>query len=223
MKMYANTNNQASHPTIGKSFLGRVSAVALPAAIITGALFLGMRAIIQVDDFTPPKDKSVILEAYYVSEVETEYTETKREILPPPEAQTPPPIEKLKSLVTNPKLPIVEIGGAAPAEYVIEKIEPIKVGSTMAVLDKQANPITTPMPVYPRKALERGLEGDCEVHLNVSPTGEPYSVSANCSDSVFEKAAERAVRKVMFSPLVRDGKRVELLGAVYPIVFRFQE
>jgi protein TonB len=213
----------SSHPVLGKSFLGRALVVALPAAIITGVLFIGMRTMIQVDDFTPPEEKSVFLEAYLVPKAEKPITRPERNIMSLPDAKAPPPPAKLTSLISNPKVPLVDISGAAPAEYVIEKLKPIKIGSIMELLDKRAIPITPPMPRYPQRAIDRGLEGDCEVRLVVSPTGHPYNVAATCTDGIFKQSAERAVRKVTFSPLVKDGIRIEMLGAVYPIEFRLQQ
>lgn len=80
-------------------------------------------------------------------------------------------------------------------------------------------PIKRPVPVYPSRMLERGIEGNCEVYFNVNPNGKPIDVVAFCTHDGFVEEAARAVSNTVFAPLVIDGKPRSQYNAVYPIGF----
>ena len=207
---------------LGQSLRGRAAMVALPAAIVTVSLFLGMRALVQVDDFTPPKDREYSLTAF-VAPTETTFVKPKTikpkrpdEIELPPE-RVPERIEKVAVSLDN------TYQGVAPATYVEPRIEPFHPKTISSAIDRTARPLTPPSPVYPQRALERGITGSCEVSMSVSISGKPYDVLATCTDTVFKTSAERAVRKVLFSPRVENGQRMELHGVVYPINYNISE
>lgn len=75
---------------------------------------------------------------------------------------------------------------------------------------------------YPSRAAERGMEGRCNVTVDVDIAGLPYNVEASCTDSIFQREAERAVSAMVFSPATACGEPVERPGVVYPLEFELE-
>ena len=87
------------------------------------------------------------------------------------------------------------------------------------LIEEEPMPIGPPDVSYPLKAMEQGLEADCEVRFDVDISGKPFNISAVCTDPVFVQEAERAVASLEFAPKIVRGAPVERLGVVYPIRF----
>lgn len=84
-------------------------------------------------------------------------------------------------------------------------------------------PIWAPQIVYPSEALAKGLEGDCQVRLDVNPRGVPMRVQAECSDPVFVAPVETAYWKVSFAPKIVMGEPVGREDLVYKVEFSLEE
>lgn len=83
-------------------------------------------------------------------------------------------------------------------------------------------PIVKVAPVYPQRALARGIEGDCTVRYNVTPQGTTRNVEVvpgQCIDPVFHRPSIEAAKRFKYKPRVIDGVAVEVIG-VYN-VFHF--
>ena len=93
----------------------------------------------------------------------------------------------------------------------------------VAISDRDAQPIRPPVPTYPSRAAERGIEGSCDVRFDVDTRGEPYNVTADCTDRVFKREAERAVSRVEFAPKIIRGQAAERRNVVYPLEFTLAE
>lgn len=75
-------------------------------------------------------------------------------------------------------------------------------------------------PVYPPKALSRGLEGYVDLSFTVTSTGTVINpVVIRSTDSVFERAAIRAVLEYKYKPRVVDGVPVDTPNAEARIYF----
>ncbi len=88
---------------------------------------------------------------------------------------------------------------------------------------RQALPIRAPQIVYPAEARAKGLEGDCEVRLDVNPRGVPTRVQAECSDPVFVGPVETAYSMVRFAPRVVRGEPIGRENIVYAVEFSLEE
>lgn len=203
--------------------LSRLISVALPAAGITTGLFFAMQSLIAEDAFSPP-DLVVYELPPYVEQtpppkpIPVTKKPQRPEILSPP--ANPP---KLVSSINAPDVPIEFYSGAAPADYGEAILKDMKPQVRGMVIDRTLQPISPPIPTYPRAAARQGLESDCNVHLKVSPRGEPFDVYAECSHPAFEKEAKRAIEKVRFAPQIRQGLPVTVTGVVYPLEFRLKQ
>ena len=201
----------------------RFLAVAMPAGAVTFGLFAAMQNLVAAD--APEADALPEYELVEFKPIEiVDPEKPRREPVTPRDPVAPPPSPPdLVKTVDNPKLPAGSYSGAAPADYGEPELGPIVPDRAKTIIDRDIQPITPPVPQYPPKAAMDGIEGDCDVHLSVSPQGEPFHVQADCSDRVFEKAAEKSVRKVKFAPQIRDGLPVTVTGVVYPLEFRLKQ
>lgn len=89
--------------------------------------------------------------------------------------------------------------------------------------DGEYLPIVKVAPIYPRRALERGLTGTCLVRYTVTTSGtvrDVEVVDGRCSDPIFARPSEDAARRFKYKPRVIDGVAAEVHG-VYNM-FRFE-
>jgi protein TonB len=87
--------------------------------------------------------------------------------------------------------------------------------------DGEYLPIVKVQPVYPRRALSRGIEGYVIVEFTVTKSGavrDPLVVEAE-PKNVFNKAATKAALKFKYKPRVIDGEPVEVPGVRNKITF----
>jgi protein TonB len=85
-------------------------------------------------------------------------------------------------------------------------------------------PIVRVAPVYPARALSRGLEGYVDMSFTVTPTGTVEDpVVMFSTSSLFERAAIRAVLKFKYKPRVVDGVPVRVPNVKTRITFKIEE
>ena len=88
--------------------------------------------------------------------------------------------------------------------------------------DGEYLPIVKVAPVYPRRALQRGIEGFVIVEFTVTKQGtvrDPVVVEANPS-GIFEQAAMDAAMKFKYKPRVVNGEATEVSGVQNRITFQ---
>jgi protein TonB len=84
-------------------------------------------------------------------------------------------------------------------------------------------PIVRVAPVYPARALARGIEGYVDMSFTVTTTGTVKDPIVDFSTSgLFNRAAERAVLKFKYKPRVVDGVPVEVSGVKTRITFKIE-
>jgi protein TonB len=85
-------------------------------------------------------------------------------------------------------------------------------------------PIVRVAPVYPARALSRGLEGYVDLSFTVTTAGtvrDPLVIFS--TSSLFERAATRAVLKFKYKPRVVDGIPVDVPGVKTRITFKIED
>ncbi len=93
-------------------------------------------------------------------------------------------------------------------------------GVGFGVSDGEYLPIVKVAPVYPSRALSRGLEGYCILEFTVTRAGSVTDVmTVECSSSLFERAATQAALKFKYKPRVIDGEPVDVRGVPHKISF----
>ena len=194
-------------------------AIAIPIVYL---LFIVMSQLISVKEVNLEKGEQRVLTAITPqqqdSEVRTRQRSKPKRI---DSAKKPPPPPKVSATKSNINLPTPQIEGAAPTELNLGRMQSLAI-DPVAISDRDAQPIRPPVPTYPQRAAERGIEGSCEVRFDVDARGKPYNIQATCSDNVFKREAERAVGRVEFAPKIVRGKAAERRNVVYPLEFKLQ-
>lgn len=88
--------------------------------------------------------------------------------------------------------------------------------------DGEYLPIVKVAAVYPRRALQRGIEGFVIVEFTVTKQGsvrDPIVVEAN-PQGIFEQAAKDAALKFKYKPRVVNGEPMEVAGVQNRITFK---
>lgn len=97
-------------------------------------------------------------------------------------------------------------------------------GVGFGVSDGEYLPIVKVAPVYPSRALSRGLEGYVIVEFTVTRQGTVRDVTVvESTSSLFERAATEAALKFKYKPRVIDGEPVEVPGVRNKITFEIQD
>ncbi len=138
---------------------------------------------------------------------------------PPKPPETPPetPPQDMDNL--DPNTPTINI---APPP--ISANTTIGGPGSMNIAEGDYLPIVRVAPVYPARALSRGLEGHVDLSFTVTAAGtvrDPIILFS--TSSLFERAATRAVLKFKYKPRVVDGIPVDVPGVKTRITFRIEE
>lgn len=139
---------------------------------------------------------------------------------PPPDAPPPqPPTPQLDNLDPNAEKIAIS---AVPVETDIE----MSGGFSLGVGEGDYLPIVKVAPIYPQRALSRGIEGFCVVQYTVTRQGtirDPFVVEEMCTSSLFHRASVQAALKFKYKPRVMDGQAVEVPGVQNKFTFEIQE
>ncbi|MEO1642596.1 MAG: TonB family protein [Pseudomonadota bacterium] len=201
----------------------RILIGAPAAAAITYGLFIAMNALISTPWVKPEEKKQRVIERITPAQEDTEIRRSSRaKPRQPQSADRPPPPPKLSTSKQDINLPTPNIEGAPPGELRIERMSSLAL-NPVAISDRDAQPIRPPLPTYPTRAQERGLEGSCDVRFDVDVRGKPYNINADCTDSIFKREAERAVSRVEFAPKIVRGQAAERRNVVYPLEFQMAD
>jgi len=139
---------------------------------------------------------------------------------PPPDAPPPqPPTPQLDNLdATAEKIAISEV----PVETDIEMTGAFSLG----VGEGDYLPIVKVAPIYPNRALTRGIEGYCVVEYTVTRQGtvkDPVVVESQCTSSLFHSASVNAALKFKYKPRIMDGEAVEVPGVQNKFTYEITE
>ncbi len=139
---------------------------------------------------------------------------------PPPDAPPPqPPTPQLDNLDPNAEKIAIS---AVPVETDIE----MSGGFSLGVGEGDYLPIVKVAPIYPQRALSRGIEGYCVVQYTVTRQGtirDPFVVESMCTSSLFHRASIQAALKFKYKPRVMDGQAVEVPGVQNKFTYEIQE
>ena len=130
-----------------------------------------------------------------------------------------PPTPQLESL--NPNAEKIAIS-AVPVETDIE----MSGGFSLGVGEGDYLPIVKVAPIYPARALQRGLEGFCVVMYTVTSLGtirDPVVMEDQCTSSLFHRASVQAALKFKYKPRVIDGEAVEVPGVQNKFTYEILE
>jgi len=185
----------------------------LTSAVVTTGLIYGMYALIATDDPKLEEKNSLKL----------------------PDFVHVPKNEELQVITAKPKRPdeVLEQPDIPDVDVKIDRVDidtnltlgAVKVGINRDLKGFNSNdgeylPIFRAPPVYPRRALDRGLCGWVDLSYTVTSAGtvrDPFVTQS--TSKTFEKAALKAALKYKYKPRQLDGKPVDVPGVTVRIRF----
>ena len=200
----------------------RYSSALVFAAVITFSLFFMMQYLIVSSNY--PLDDDVV--GYIVDFVQLEREEIVQTKKPkpkkPPPPETPPPEPPAPKLdKAKPNADIIEIA-VVP---VTTDIEISTSGFSLNTGDSEYLPLVKIQPIYPRRALARGIEGYVILEFTVTRQGTVKDIKVVESDpktTIFHDGAIKAARKFKYKPRVVDGQAIEVSGVQNKISFKIE-
>ena len=86
-------------------------------------------------------------------------------------------------------------------------------------------PIFQVPPVYPRRALERGIEGCVMLKFTVTKVGSTKDpmVEWAVPPGIFDRAAMRSALKYKYKPQIRDGEAIEVANVRTVVIFKIED
>jgi protein TonB len=201
----------------------RVFAGIVFGLAITAALFWVMQYMIEATDRQLDEAGSTHLVDFV--RLKRDETVHRRELKPrkPPPPQSPPQppsTPQLESL--NPSAETIAIS-ATPVETDIEISD---AGFSLGVGEGDYLPIVKVAPIYPQRALVRGIEGYCVVQYTVTRQGtirDPFVIEDQCTNSMFHRPSLQAALKFKYKPRVIDGQAVEVRGVRNKFTYLIEE
>ena len=195
---------------------------AVVALAVTLSLFWLMQYLIATADRSLNEDKAGhLLEFVRIKRDESiQRRQLKPEKPPVPEAAPPqPPTPQLDDL--NPHAEKITIS-AVPVETDIKMTG----GFSLGIGEGDYLPIVKVAPIYPNRALTRGVEGFCVVQYTVTSLGttkDPVIVESQCTSSLFHRASLNASLKFKYKPRIIDGQAVEVPGVQNKFTYEITE
>ncbi|MEJ2159513.1 MAG: energy transducer TonB [Chromatiales bacterium] len=193
--------------------------IAIAAAINWGLLFL-MQALIAAGK-SELNDESTM---HFVDFVRVEREEQIERKKPKPKKpiepdQPPPDMPQQQQDALNPEAGAISIAPVAVSADI--DIGGIGLGSA----DGDYLPIVKVAPIYPRRALSRGIEGWVLLEFTVTKAGTVTDVRVLESEppGIFDKAASEAASKFKYKPRVVDGEPIDVKGVPHKISFQLED
>jgi protein TonB len=201
----------------------RVIAGIVVGLVITAALFWVMPYMIETTDRQLDKVGSASLVDFV--RLRRDETIHRRELKPskPLPPQSPPPLPSTPQFESlNPNAQTIAIS-ATPAET---DIELSGTGFSLGIGEGDYLPIVKVAPIYPQRALLRGIEGYCLVQYTVTRKGtirDPFVIEDQCTSSMFHRPSLQAALKFKYKPRVIDGQAVEVPGVQNKFTYVIEE
>ncbi|MEL7187892.1 MAG: energy transducer TonB [Pseudomonadota bacterium] len=200
--------------------MGRYAISIVFGVVITLSLLFVMQLLIVTGKqaLTEPRERHK-LEFVRVKRNETLNTDDYEPEKPPPPPETPPetPPQDLDNI--DPDAPTIDVGRPE-----ISANTDIGGPGGMNIAEGDYLPIVRVAPVYPARALSRGLEGFVDLSFTVTSAGTVKDpIVLQSTSSLFERAAVRAVLKFKYKPRVVDGVPVEVPGVKTRISFQLED
>ena len=201
-----------------KMVLARLGTATILGALVTGTLLFLMQYLIATGlPAYSDSGKFHFLDFVRIDREETLERKERKPDKPPPPEQPPPDMPQPQQDSVDPNVETIAISAVpAGADISID-------GFGLAVSDGDYLPIVKVSPVYPRRALSRGIEGYVIVEFTVTAAGTVKNpIVIESTSSLFEKAAVNAALKFKYKPRVVDGVPIEVKGVRNKITFKLE-
>ena len=200
--------------------IGRYAFSIVVGVVITFSLLFVMQLLIVLGESAITKERNRhTLEFVRVKRNENLNVEEQTPDKPDKPPDVPPEVPPQDTDTVDPNAPTINI----PPPTVSNSVD-IGGPGGMNVAEGDYLPIVRVAPVYPARALSRGIEGYVDMSFTVTITGSVINpIVLFSTSSLFERAATRAVVKFKYKPRVTDGIPVEVPGVKTRISFKIEE
>jgi protein TonB len=199
--------------------IGRYAFSIVVGVVITFTLLFVMQLLIVLGENAITKERNRhTLEFVRVKRNENLNVEEQTPDKPDKPPDVPPEVPPQDTDSVDPNAPTINI----PPPSVSNTVD-IGGPGGMNVAEGDYLPIVRVAPVYPARALSRGIEGYVDMSFTVTTAGtvkDPIVMFS--TSSLFERAATRAVLKFKYKPRVTDGIPVEVSGVKTRISFKIE-
>ena len=200
--------------------IGRYAFAIVTGTLVTLSLLFLMQLLIAYGESAITKErKRHQLEFVRVKRNENVRTEDIKPEKPPPPPEVPPDVPPQEQDNLDPNAATINI----PPPSVSSETN-IGGPGGMNIAEGDYLPIVRVAPVYPARALSRGIEGYVDMGFTVTTTGTVKDpVVLFSTSSLFERAASQAVLKFKYKPRVVDGQPVEVPNVKTRITFKNED
>ncbi|GAC18198.1 periplasmic protein TonB [Paraglaciecola arctica BSs20135] len=198
--------------------LSRLALAVLMAAVVTLGLFFLMQSLIQSGGSAlTDAPKGSVLDFVRVKKEEAVQKKDRKPKKPPKPEQPPPDMAPPQMEAPSPESATsgMDFGADVAADVSLAG------GLALESGDGEFLPIVRVAAVYPRRALQRGIEGYVDVEFTVSKLGSvtsPKVIQAEPA-GIFEQAALDATLKYKYKPRVVNGEPMEVSGVEVRVKF----
>ncbi len=194
--------------------------ISLVFAVVTAAALLTLMQVLIETGKSAITDTQAVYFTDFVRIPKEEPLQKKdRKVERPQSVEQPPQFKPDESrFLDDPGSNVVSV--AAPSVEMDSAGLELSGMTGMAVSDGDYLPIVKVQPIYPRAAIQKGMEGYVLLRFTVTTTGgvkDPVVVES--SHPVFERSAIQAALKFKYRPRVVDGAPIEVRGVLNRIIF----
>lgn len=192
------------------------------ALVVVFSLFWVMQYLIASADRTLDEDDAGHLLEFVRIKQDEAITPRKLKPKKPPPPEEPPPEPPPPALDNiTPEAQAV----AVTAVSINTRIDLSASGFGLSPSDGDYLPIVKVQPMYPRRALSRGIEGYVIVMFTVTRQGttRDHVIVESKPRGIFDRAALRAATKFKYKPRVVDGQPIEVPGVQNKITFLIED
>ena len=200
--------------------IGRYAFSIVVGVAVTLSLLFIMHLLIEFGEsaLSTPRERHM-LEFVRIKRNENVNTEDITPEKPPKPPEVPPEVPPQDMDNIDPNAPTINV----PPPTVNTDVNVGGPGG-MNIAEGDYLPIVRVAPVYPARALSRGVEGYVDMSFTVTETGSVKDpIVLFSTSSLFDRAATRAVLKFKYKPRVVDGQPVEVPGVKTRITFKIEE
>lgn len=194
-----------------------LSAILLALVVTYGLIFIMSQLIASGNPVITDEVTGQIVDFVRIKQDETVRTK-KREVEKPEKPQTPPPA------MPKQQIDLAKVNLKTNTGISFNSNLNISADS-LSSSDGDYLPIVKVAPVYPRRALSRGIEGYVIVEFMVTKLGtvENVQVVEANPPGYFERAAVKAASKFKYKPKVINGEPVDVAGVRNQITFKIDD
>jgi protein TonB len=198
--------------------LSRLVIAILLAAFVTLGLFFLMQSLIQSGGSAlTDAPKGSVLDFVRVKKEEAVQKKDRKPKKPPKPKEPPPDMAPPQMDAPSPQSATsgMNFGADVVADISLDG------GLALASGDGEFLPIVRVAAVYPRRALQRGIEGYVDVEFTVSKLGSVTNpvVTQASPAGIFDQAALDATLKYKYKPRVVNGQPMEVSGVEVRVKF----